>query len=331
VPDWPTEGWRVHQTGEIADALIWENFALADGRAEGLVTLQMHYCALNWADSLMVQGLYQDHPALPFVPGREGYGIVLTAPHGSAFHEGSRVVAFHDCGAFARHWQVPEHRVWLAPAGLTPEEAAGSIISYSSAWCGLFLRGGLQPAETVVITSGAGGFGQAAIQLARRCGTRIIALASSDEKRTACHNAGADLVLDYASGRFHEQLLEATAGRGADLIIDSVGGDILDECIRGLAFGGRLVVTGFSSGQIPALKANRIMLRHITVAGLNWPALVEHQPQVVQQCWQTLSAAFADGLRPEINRAYSLAQLPEAMASLQSRQSTGKLVLKTAE
>lgn len=301
------------------------------GLSESHATLAMEAVALNRADILTIEGRYQEQPPPPFTPGKEGCGVIIDAPADSPWHRGDRVVAYASHGAFAQQWQVPLAQLWHQPPELSVGESAGVVISWSSAWFGLFDRGQLQPGETVLIHAGAGGFGQAAIQLAHRHGARVLATAGGKVGLELCRTAGAEHAINYRTHSFKDEVLAATDGRGVDLILETVGGAILDDSIRCLTFGGRLVVAGFSSGEIPAILANRIMLRHISLTGLNWPAMVERQPKTVAYAWQQICQAFAEGLRPTIGPLYSIQQLPEAISALQERRTTGKVTLIFAE
>src|SRR5262249_27329719 len=150
------------------------------------------------------------------------------------------------------------------PEGMSFEQAAGFPIVYGTAYASVVVRGAIRPGETALVTAAAGGVGLAAVQIARAVGARVIAVASGD-KLDVAREAGADVALDYRQEGWADAVRDATGGRGADVIIENVGGDVFDACTRCIAWGGRLVVVGFSSGRIPEIAANRVLLKHISV------------------------------------------------------------------
>src|SRR4029450_1558141 len=194
-------------------------------------------------------------------------------------------------------------------------KAAGLPIVAPTSYAGLVYRAALQPGETLLVHAAAGGVGVAAVQIGRALGARVIATAGGREKCEIALREGAHSAIDYRSEDFVERVLEQTDGRGADVIYDSVGGDITDKSLKCIAWNGRLVIIGFAGGEIPAIKANRILLKNIAVTGLHWSAYAEKEPARVAECFRALFQLHARGqIAPVIYRRYKLDELPTALA-----------------
>jgi NADPH2:quinone reductase len=209
-------------------------------------------------------------------------------------------------------------------------EAAALLLTYQTSHFALVRRAALRAGEFVLVHNGAGGVGSAAIQIARALGARVAATAGGPDKLEICRKAGADHVIDYRSESFREVVLALTDGRGADVIYDSIGGDVFDESTRAIAFEGRLLVIGFAGGRIPTIAANRIMLKNISVVGLNWGAYRDAHAHVVREVHDEILGLHRRGLiDPVIFATYPFADLPRALEDLESRRSFGKLVIET--
>ena len=296
----------------------------------GEVLIRVHTAALNFPDVLMIQGLYQVKPPLPFTPGFELSGIVEETGGGtSGFAAGARVLAQCDLGAFAEFAVAPAHSVRPVPDGLDDDEAAAFPLVYQTSYFGLVYRGGLAPGETVLVHSAAGGVGLAAVQIARALGAgKIIGTVGSDEKRAAVLAAGADLALNYQTDNIVEAVKEATAGHGADVIYDPVGGEVSEQSTRCIAFEGRLVIIGFTSGKFPTFKGNHILVKNYSVVGLHWGYYRQMNPAKIEQGWQELLKLYEAGkLKPVIAARYPMSRVADAMKHLTSRAAIGKIVL----
>jgi len=296
----------------------------------GEVLIRVHTAALNFPDVLMIQGLYQVKPPLPFTPGFELSGIVEETGGGtSGFAAGARVLAQCDLGAFAEFAVAPAHSVRPVPDGLDDDEAAAFPLVYQTSYFGLVYRGGLAPGETVLVHSAAGGVGLAAVQIARALGAgKIIGTVGADEKRAAVLAAGADLALNYQTDNIVEAVKEATAGHGADVIYDPVGGEVSEQSTRCIAFEGRLVIIGFTSGKFPTFKGNHILVKNYSVVGLHWGYYRQMNPAKIEQGWQELLKLYEAGkLKPVIAARYPMSRVADAMKHLTSRAAIGKIVL----
>lgn len=296
----------------------------------GQVVVKVASAALNFPDILMVAGKYQVRPPLPFTPGFEVAGTVDAIGTGVVGLEpGQRVLAQVSLGGFAELVAAPAASVQRIPQGLSDDEAAAFPLVYQTSYFALALRGGLAPGETVLIHSAAGGVGLAAVQLARALGAgKIIGTAGSSHKLDTIRAAGADLAINYHTEDFVEIVKRETAGRGADVIFDPVGGEIGQRSTKCIAFEGRLVIIGFTSGAFSHFASNHILVKNYSVVGLHWGLYQTVNPAKVAGAWKTLWALYAEGkLRPMIGRRYPMSQVGAAMEYLASRAATGKIVL----
>jgi NADPH2:quinone reductase len=296
----------------------------------GEVLIRVHSAALNFPDVLMIGGNYQVKPPLPFTPGFELSGTVEVAgPNVGSFSAGARVIAQCDMGAFAEYAVAPAHSVHLLPAGLDDDQAAAFPLVYQTSYFGLIYRGQLARGETVLVHSAGGGVGLAAVQIARAHGAgKIIGTVGSDEKRDAVRAAGADLALNYQTENIVDAVKEATAGRGADVIYDPVGGELAEQSTKCIAFEGRLVIIGFTSGRFPTFKGNHILVKNYSVVGLHWGYYRQMKPEKIEQGWRDLMDVYKSGkLKPVVGARYPMPRVAEAMNHLTSRRAVGKIVL----
>jgi NADPH2:quinone reductase len=305
-------------TSEIADP---------DG-TDGKVLIEVHAAGVCYPDVLLSRGQYQIKPALPFVPGAEVAGVVRSAPAGSGVVAGDRVAGFPGLGGFAELAAVAPEAVLPLPDGISFTEAAALPMNYLTVHFGLVRRGRVQPGETVLVHGAAGGVGTAALQLAKALRASTIAVVSTPEKADVARAAGADQVLlaaDFLAG-----VKELTGGRGVDVVVDPVGGDRFTDSLRALATEGRLLVIGFTGGEIPTVRVNRLLLNNISVTGVGWGAFALPRPEFIREQWAELKPQVASGiLRPPIASVYPLADAARAIADLDERKVSGKVVLNT--
>ena len=300
---------------------------------DGLVRIHVRAAAVNFFDLLQIAGTYQVKPDLPFVPGAEVSGEVEAAPPGSGLEPGDRVLAvvtqegLHR-GAYTEVTHAEPDGVVKIPDVMSFVEAAAFFINYQTGWFGLHRRARLQPGELVLVHGGAGGVGTAAIQLAKAAGARVIATAGSEAKVAICREMGADLAINYNQEDFVVAVKHATEGNGADVIYDPVGGDVFDRSTKCVAFEGRIVVVGFTSGRVPTVATNHALIKNYSVVGLHWGLYRQRAPHLIRQCTEALLQLYAAGkIRPYVGQQ---APLPDAVALLRavaSRQTTGKAVL----
>jgi NADPH:quinone reductase len=297
----------------------------------GEVLIRVAAAALNFPDVLLIAGKYQVKPPLPFSPGMEVAGTVEKIGDGvTAFAGGERVLAQVGLGGFAEYAVAPAANVQRLPESMSDDEAAGFGLVYQTSYFGLADRGALRQGETVLVHSAAGGVGLAAVQIARALGAgRIIGTASQDDKLAVIRDNGADIAINYQSEDFVEAVKRETGGRGADVIYDPVGGEIGERSTKCIAFEGRLVIIGFTSGKFPGFAGNHILVKNYSVVGLHWGAYRQHNPAKIERAWQALFKLYEAGhLKPVIGGIYPMARVADAMNFLMSRQAIGKIVLR---
>jgi NADPH2:quinone reductase len=295
--------------------------------SEGMVLIDVHAAGAGFVDMLVTKGEYQIKPPLPFVPGIELAGTVRSAPQDSGLSVGQRVAATTAVGAFAEVAAAPAFLTHPIPDEVSFETAAAMVINYQTAHLGLKRRGRLAVGETVLVHGAAGGTGAAAIGVALALGAgRVIAVASSAEKRAVALTAGATDAVE-GEGDWIAAVRELTGGRGADVVWDPVGGDAFAGSLKCMAPEGRLLVVGFASGEIPQLGVNRLLLRHLDVIGVNYGGMLPVDPSFVAIAAEELFGWVADGTLPA--PVVNTHQLEDAAAGLQGfadRTAVGKPV-----
>lgn len=294
---------------------------------EGEVLVRVLAAGVNFPDLLICQGLYQLKPDLPFIPGMDVAGdVVALGPGAAPALLGQRVAGGVRLGAFAAYACAPVAALTLVPDGLGADEAAAIPAAYTTAHVALHWRAALKPGETLLVHGAASGVGLAAVDLGLILGARVIATASSEEKRAFLKAYGAHAVL--APSGFREAVKDLTDGRGADVIYDPVGGDVFDESTRAIAFDGRLLVIGFAGGRIPTLAANMALIKGFSVMGVRAGEYGRRFPDRGRATQVAVWAlAQAGRLRPHIHARYPLSRAREALLSLSRRDVIGKLVL----
>jgi NADPH2:quinone reductase len=301
--------------------------------ADGVVRVAVRAAAVNFPDALMVAGTYQFKPALPFVPGVEVSGEVVSAPPSSGFNPGDRVMALLDSGGLTRggYAEIADavpRTVSRMPNRMSFEEAAGFTLTYQTGWFGLHRRAHLQPGETLLVHAGAGGVGSAAIQLGKAAGATVIATAGSDAKVEVCLGLGADHAINYKTKDFAEEVKQLTAGRGSDVIFDPVGGDVYDRSTKCIAFEGRIVIVGFTSGRIAQAATNHVLIKNYSVVGLHWGLYNTRAPELIPPVARTLAELYETGkIKPLVSARVPLAEAPKALATVAEGKSTGKVIL----
>jgi NADPH2:quinone reductase len=302
----------------------------------GCVLLRIAYAGLGFSASLLVAGKYQHKPPLPFVPGTEATGIVVqVAPGVTRVKPGDRVVAVLDWGGFAEMAVCTEETVYPLPEGLDLAAAVHLATSYTTAYAALIWRARLQPGETLLVHGAAGGVGLAAVEVGKQLQARVIACASSEEKRAIAQAHGADLVL--AADDFRAQVNEFTSGRGADVIFDPVGGAVFDQSLRCIAFEGRLLPIGFAGGRVPQIPANILLVKNASALGLNLATYIgrgitderkKHAPAVQAMMAVLIEWMKSGRIKPIASDCFELARFVEAMDTVLGRRSVGKVVFR---
>ena len=295
----------------------------------GQLLVEVRAAAVNFADALIVQGLYQVNPPLPFTPGSEIAGLVKSVGAEVTHHQpGDRVIAMVGQGGFAQECIADAARVIPLAAVMDFETGAALVVAYGTSLHGLKDCGRLKAGETLVVLGAAGGVGISAIEIGKAMGARVIAAASSDDKLALCRKVGADETVNYSTENLRDRIDELTAGRGADVVYDAVGGRHTEPALRALAWRGRLLVIGFAAGEIPKIPLNLTLLKERSIIGVYWGDSVKHDPVGHLANLHQLHEWFAAGtIRPVISARFPLAAAKEAIASIANRQVKGKIVV----
>ncbi|WP_348726721.1 NADPH:quinone oxidoreductase family protein [uncultured Mycolicibacterium sp.] len=295
---------------------------------DDVVVVDVHAAGVAYPDALQSRGLYQYKPEMPYIPGAEIAGVVRSAPEETQVRPGDRVAGLTMlCGAMAEVVALPPERLFRLPDSVSFEAGAGVLFNDLTVHFALRTRGRLSNGDTVLVHGAAGGIGTSTLRLAPAFGAaRTIAVVSSEEKADVARAAGAsDVVL--ADG-FKDAVKELTDGRGVDIVVDPVGGDRFTDSLRSLAPGGRLLVVGFTGGDIPTVKVNRLLLNNVDVVGVGWGAWTMRHPGYLQQQWAELLPLLASGRvsAPE-PVVFPLEDAAAAIASLEDRTARGKVVV----
>ncbi|MFZ2650897.1 MAG: NADPH:quinone oxidoreductase family protein, partial [Burkholderiaceae bacterium] len=301
------------------------------GRGE--VLIEARAIGVNFPDLMVMRGSYQWLPPRPFSPGKEVAGVIGAVGAGvTRLRLGDHAMALPEYGGYAQKLAVPEAICYRMPQDMPFDEGAVLALAYQTAHFALLERGAYKTGETVLITGATGGVGLAGVQLAKALGATVLAGVTSAEKGELARRHGADHVVDLAApdlrASLRAQVHAAVGQRGVDIVLDSVGGDVFDAALRALAWCGRLVVIGFAAGRIPEVKAAYLLVKNVSVAGLQWTDYRARDPERVRAVQDELYALYAQGkLTPVITARYPLERFAQALARFETRQVQGKIVL----
>ncbi|WP_086617301.1 NADPH:quinone oxidoreductase family protein [Erythrobacter tepidarius] len=296
-------------------------------RAPGEVLVRVRATSLNFPDLLMTRGGYQFKPQLPFTCGLEFAGEVVEADPASGFAAGDRVMGGNKTGAFAEAACVPADKISLMPKGMDFAQAAAMGAAYATAFTGLVELGGLQQDQWVLVHGASGGVGLAACDLARALGARVIATSGSADKRERIAALARPEAVILAKGRFRDEVTEITGGHLADIVFDPVGGDVFDESTRCVAFGGKLVVVGFTSGRIAEIATNIPLIKGFSIIGLRAGEYARRFPDRGRAIHRAIASLAEDGrITPAIDRILPLSRWREGFEAMANRQIVGKVV-----
>ncbi len=300
---------------------------------KGEVLIDVHAASVNFPDILVIGGTYQNLPPRPFVPGKDLAGVVAAVGAGvTRVKVGDRVMAQIEHGAFAERAVVREALCFVMPTAMRFEEGAAMGLVYLTAHNAMVERAQMKAGETVLVTGAAGGVGLACVQLAKALGATVIAAVSSADKAQVARDNGADHVIrtDVADLResFRKQVFDAVGKRGVDLVLDSVGGDVFDACLRVMAWCGRLVIIGFAAGRIPEVKMGYLLVKNISLIGLQSSDYRERAPEVVRKAHEHLFALYDQGkIKPHVMTAYPMKDYLAALNTVKDRKALGKVVI----
>lgn len=296
----------------------------------GEVVVRIAAAALNFFDTLIIQGKYQTKPAFPFSPSAEFAGTVeRVAPDVTTLKAGDRVLGFTGYGAAREKIAVPAQALTPIPDGLDFDRAAGLCVTYGTTLYALKNRANLKPGETLAVLGASGGVGLAAIEIGKLMGARVIACASSAEKIAFCRQHGADEGIDYAAENLKDGLRRVTGGKGVDVIYDPVGGAYAEAALRAIAWEGRYLVIGFAAGDIPKVPFNLYLLKSANVLGVFWGAWTERNPDGHRDNTAQLLKWAADGkLSSHVHAVYPLGEAAAALKAIAERKVMGKVILR---
>ncbi|MFB9269661.1 NADPH:quinone oxidoreductase family protein [Bradyrhizobium erythrophlei] len=296
----------------------------------GHLRVRVQAASIGFVDGLKVEGRYQTKDPLPFTPGTEFAGVVdEVAADVKGFAHGMRVMGAARSGALAEYIIVPPSAVEIMPDTLKPEAGAAFRTNYLTALYALGERGSLRAGEQLLVLGAAGGTGVAAIQIGKLLGARVIAAASTEEKRKFAASFGADAVIDYTKADWRDALKELTGGHGADVIFDPVGGEVSVQAFRSIAWNGRHLVVGFAAGSIPALPFNLPLLKGGLLIGVDVAQIARREPDAQARVMAQLSTWLNDGrLTPVVGKVFAFTDFRAAFKTMQTRAALGKMVVR---
>ncbi len=321
---------------------VWEHGAPSSMRIDELPHLQpgpgevcvdVRAAGINFPDTLVISGNYQILPPRPFTPGKDFAGVVrAVGPGVGQFAVGDRVMAQVETGAFAEQAIARVDQVYHLPADMEFEAAAAMGLVYQTAYFALVERGQFKSGETVLIGGAAGGVGLAAVQIAKGLGANVLASVRSEDEAAIVREAGADAVIDLSVANLRDnlraQVHATTGGHGADVVLDPLGDTFFQSALRALAWCGRLVVIGFAAGEIPSVKVNYLLVKNITISGLQWSDYRDRTPEKVRAVQELLFELWRQGaVRPRIMRNLDFEDLPEALDLIVQGKVQGKVVV----
>ena len=329
------KAWQVTALGEPAEVM-----SMGDVQepvvAPGLLRVRVLATAVNFPDALMIRGHYQVRPEPPFTPGIEVCGEVLELGPGASevgHRVGDRVVGTTvvPAGGLAEQCLMPAGGAFTAPPSWSDAQASCLTIGYQTAYVGLVRRAALRSGETLLVHAAAGGVGTAAVQVGKALGARVVGVVGGPAKAEVARAAGADVVVDRTAGDLVGDLKEALGGLGADVVFDPVGGPSFDASTKVVAFEGRIVVVGFTSGTIPAPPLGHMLVKNYSLLGLHWGLYLQHEPAVARDAHAQLLTMAADGrIKPFVSQEVAFRDAPAALARVAAGESSGRIVVQSA-
>jgi len=292
----------------------------------GEVQVRIAAAALNFADLLMIDGRYQERPALPVTLGMELAGTIVACGDGVApFTQGDRVAVYSGQGGLADTGCFPASRAVRLPDEMPFDAAAGLLIAHGTSHLALTRRARLRRGETLLVLGAAGGVGLTAVEIGKKLGARVIACARGAEKLAVAKAAGADHLIDSSKADLRTAVKELG---GADVVYDPVGGEHFTDAFRATKPEGRILMIGLASGTVPEVKPNHLLVKNIDLIGLNLGAYLSFAPQILAESFRTLFDWYLDGaIRVHISHRFPLERAAEALDTLRSRKATGKIVV----
>ena len=297
--------------------------------AAGQVVVTVKAAAINFPDSLIIEGKYQIRPEPPFSPGFEVAGVIKECGDGvTGFAVGDRVIAVTTWGGYAEEVAVGAENLIPMPAAMDFPAAAAFMTTYGTSYYALKDRAGLRAGETLLVLGASGGVGIAAIQIGKALGARVIAAASSEAKLAVCRAEGADELINYGADDLRARVKALTGGKGIDVVYDPVGGDFSEKALRDMAWNGRFLVVGFATGDIPKLPLNLVLLKNCSIVGVFWIAFTKNERAASQRNNDELTQLVQAGrLKPYLHATYPLERAGQALVEVLAQRTSGKVVL----
>ncbi len=310
--------------------LVYEDLPSPKPKADEIL-VSVKACALNFPDTLIIQGLYQFKPDLPFTPGSDIAGVVKEVGENvKHLKAGDQVIGMVLHGAFAEEVIVSKHSCFPMPAQMSYVQAASFTIAYNTSLYALKDRARIKEGETLLVLGASGGVGLTAVEIGKLLGAKVIAAASTDEKLELCKKYGADETINYTKENLKERVKELTNKKGVDVIYDPVGGDYSEQALRAIAWKGRFLVIGFAAGEIPKIPLNLALLKGCQIIGVFYGEMaLKYNPPLAQMNMMQLVQWFnSEKVKPHIHATYSLEQAPQALQEILDRKVCGKIVLE---
>lgn len=293
------------------------------------VVISVKACAVNFPDTLIIQGLYQMRPDLPFSPGSDIAGIIKSVgSEVKRFKAGDEVFGVVPYGGMAEEVLSTTKNIFPKPEAMSFPIACSFLYAYGTSLHALKDRALLQEGETIAIMGASGGVGLAAVDIAKKLGAKVIACASTDEKLDLCKEYGADQTINYTTEDLKSRIKELTDGKGADVIYDPVGGDYSEPALRAMAWRGRYLVIGFAAGAIPKIPLNLALLKGCAITGVFWGRFTQEEPQNnLANSLQIMKWFEAGKIKPHIHKMYPLEEASKALEEMMGRRVKGKVIV----
>jgi NADPH2:quinone reductase len=292
------------------------------------IRIRVRATAANYADCLLIAGQYQTRPRLPFSPGMETTGVVsASGAEVMPFEPGQRVMAIVSHGGMAEECLAEASDCFTIPDDMPAEDAGAFPGAYLSSHVAIRWQGRLEAGETLLVLGAAGGVGLAAVEIGKAMGARVLAAASTVEKLVTAGDRGADGLINYAEESLRERVMALTDGRGVDVCFDPVGGEVFDSALSSLAWGGRIVLVGFTGG-VPRIPANRLLVKHRAALGSSLRYFQWHAQDKFRRSGQELFEFYSEGkLRPTVTDVLPLARGADAIKRLAERRAHGRILV----
>ena len=298
--------------------------------SRGQVRIKVEACGVNFPDTLIIENRYQYKPNLPFSPGGEVAGIIDALGDGvDDFSVGESVMAMTLFGGFSEYIVIDSKALLRRPSEMDGATAAGFTMTYGTSMYALKQRGQVKEGEKLLVLGAGGGVGITAVEIGKLMGAEVIAAASNEKKLEAAKKAGAHHLINYGKNDLRDEIKSLVGINGIDVLYDPVGGDLFEPCVRSMSWGGRALVIGFASGNIPKLPTNLTLLKGCSVVGVFWGNFRLKETATDNENFKTLFRWYQEKkLSPLVSQQFPLENVAEALLTLANRKAIGKIILK---